>query len=743
VNPAGTFAGTLTNSSILTSRPGCQAATTAIGGGIISDGAAYSSIFPNSQIPLACMDPTAVDLLQFVPTPPNDGSLISTVPTEPVRGDQFTVKIDHRINDQQNLSIYYYFNDDRTVQPFANFELTGADVPGFGSIVAERFQQWNISHNWTISNTTVNEFRFNYNREGQQTFQHPENTELVQNSCPTAPSWLTAVAGTPPCFYGDVAGNAYGIHPFLGAGREGLPSITVAGGFSLGNDAEGELPQTGNSFQWADNLTKVSGNHALKFGVDVRRQQFNQFLYYNVNGTLSFYGGGPNDVGASNLYPNFLLGLPDQFGEGSAQVERVRNTGLYLYAQDSWKIKPNLTLNYGLRWELNTPLADVAKHVETFRPGQQSTVYPCGGPNTDCTSQDAVGLVVPGDAGIPPGMTQTYYKAFAPRVGLAWSPGNSGKTSIRAGWGLFYNPVEQLVLEQFGAEPPFGGSTFVYETQFNQPFLGQDGATAYLNPFNGVLPAPRGTSQDWATFEPILLFGDFQPHMRTQYSAQYNFTIQRELAADLKLEIGYVGTQGHRLLATHDVNYSNPQTCLDINTLDGAGTCAQFGEDAPFTVMVPSGFNFHMPNGTVAAGTGQTLNFVGLRPYSSPQCDPTTGNGCPANGVPVFSSIFAQDTIANSAYNSLQASLEKRFAHGLQFTLSASRSTRLLVSRVFSTHFQAQTIARSLCLTPSTVSSSAISGNCRRKNIAVLRANCLTTGQCPVLPLIRQDFRSG
>ena len=662
------FTGTLTNSAILSSRPGCQAANTAIGGGTIQDDAPYATVFPNSQIPLACMDPTAVDLLQFVPQAPNDGNLITTVPTQPTRGDQLTVKVDHRINDKQNLSIYYYFDDERIVQPFANFELTGADVPGFGSIIAQRIQQWNISHTWSISNSMVNEARFNYNREAQQTFQHPENTELVQNSCPPAPSWLTSVTGPPPCFYGDVAGNQFGIHPFLGPNREGLPSISVAGGFDLGNDSEGELPQTGNSFQWTDNLTKVSGNHTFKFGVDVRRQQFNQFLYYNVSGTFDYYGGGPNDVGAGNLYPNFLLGLPDQFGQGSGQVEYVRNTGLYLFAQDSWKIKPNLTLNYGLRWELTTPLADVAQHVQTFRPGQNSTVYPCGGPNTDCGSQDATGLVVPGDAGVPAGLTQTYYKAFAPRIGIAWTPGASGKTSIRAGWGLFYNPVEQLVLEQFGAEPPFGGSTFVYETQFNQPFLGQDGATTYLNPFNGVLSPARGSQVDWATFEPILLFGDFQPHMRTQYSAQYNFTVERELARDLKLEVSYVGTQGHRLLATHDVNYSNPQTCLDINTLDGAGTCAQFGEDAPFTVTVPAGFNFHMPNGAVLAGAGQTLNFVGLRPYSSPQCNPLTSVGCPASGVPVFSSIFAQDTIANSGYNSLQASLDKRFAHGLQFT---------------------------------------------------------------------------
>ena len=682
VNPvaggnASPFAGTLTNSSILSSRPGCQAATTAIGGGTIADGAAYATIFPNSQIPLACMDPTAVDLLQFVPQAPNDGNLITTVPTEPTRGDQFTVKVDHRINDKQNLSIYYYFDDERIVQPFANFELTGANVPGFGSIIAQRIQQWNVSHTWTISNDMVNEARFNYNREAQQTFQHPENTELVQNSCPPAPSWLTSVTGAPPCFYGDVASNLYGIHPYLGGSREGLPSISVAGGFSLGNDSEGELPQTGNSFQWSDNLTKVSGVHTFKFGVDVRRQQFNQFLYYNVNGTFDYYGGGPNDVGAGNLYPNFLLGLPDQFGQGSGQVEYVRNSGLYLFAQDSWKIKPNLTLNYGLRWELNTPLADTAKHVQTFRPGQNSTVYPCGGPNTDCGSQDATGLVVPGDAGIPPGMTQTYYKAFAPRIGIAWSPGNSGKTSIRAGWGLFYNPIEQLVLEQFGAEPPFGGSTFVYETQFNQPFLGQDGATTYLNPFNGVLSPPRGSQVDWATFEPILLFGDFQPHMRAQYSAQYNLTVERELTRDLKLEVSYVGTQGHRLLATHDVNYSNPQTCLDLNSILGAGTCGQFTEDSPF--FIPGGtilpVPLHLPyaqnNSVIPANTTigpNGITLVGLRPYSSPQCDPLSGNGCPVNGVPVFSSIFAQDTIANSAYNSLQVSLDKRFAHGLQFT---------------------------------------------------------------------------
>jgi hypothetical protein len=690
----GPFGGTLTDTSLLSNRTGCQAAILAIGGGQLSTGD-FNQIFPNQQIPLACMDPTAVDLLQLVPTP-TSGNTIETVPTQPVRGDQATLRVDHRINSSQNLTAYYYFDDDHIVQPFANFQLAGADVPGFGSIIRDRYQQYNITHNWTLNNTLVNEFRFTYNREGQRTFQHPQNTQLIQNSCPPAPSWLTSVTGAVPCFYGDTPGNtgpdATGIHPFLGPQHEGLPFISISGGFSLGNNAEGELPQVGNSFQWSDNVTKVSGNHTMKFGTDIRRQRFDQTLYYNVNGSFSFVGGSANDVGASNLYPNFLLGMPDSYGQGSAQTGNFRNTGIYLFAQDSWKIKPSLTLNYGLRWELNTPLADISRHVETFRPGQSSTQFPClNTVNTDCTSQDPIGLVVPGDKGIPTGLTQTYFNAFAPRIGIAWSPDN-GKTTFRTGWGLFYNPIEQLVLEQFGAEPPFGGSEFPAGTQFNSPFLGQDGVTTYLNPFNGIITPTPGTPQDWGVYEPMLLFGEFQPHMRAQYSAQYNFTIQRQLTNDMKLEIGYVGSQGHRLLATHDLNYGNSQTCLDLNNIsnltgDTGLACGPFYADSSFAIApneIPNGVQLHLPSGQVVTGpNAQGIGLVGLRKYSSPQCHPIGGwdavnqtftNGCPATGVPVFSSIFAEDTIANSAYNSLQVSVEKRFSHGLQFNAAYTLS---------------------------------------------------------------------
>jgi hypothetical protein len=686
------FPGTLSNAYALlggggpNQRAGCQQAVTDINGGTIADGVTYQSIFPNNQIPLECMDATAVDLLQLVPTPDRGGSILQTIPVQPDRGDQFTVRLDHRLSNTQNLSFYYYFDDHHVVSPFAQFQAAGANIPGFGSITNERFQQYNISHVWTINNSTVNEFRFNYNREAQMTFQHPINTALVQNTCPPAPAWLTSVLGPVPCFSDGTQGNALGIHPNLGAQREGLPFIQLSGGFTIGNNGEGELPQVGNSFQWSDNVSKVIGNHSLKFGADVRRQRFDQTLYFDVNGEFFVDGTSTNSTLGDTVFSDYMLGFPGSYGQGSAQVENVRNTGLYLFAQDSWKIKPNLTLNYGLRWELTTPIADVSKHVQTFRPGQSSTVFPCQDTaNTDCTSMKPVGLLVPGDPGVPNGLTQTYYKAFAPRIGIAWSPGTSGKTTIKAGWGLFYNPIEQLVLEQFSAEPPFGGSTFPFNTFLNTPFLDQSGSFSYPNPFglpslggsNGILNPQRGQPVDWGMFRPILLFGQFQPKMRTQYSAQYNLTIERELARDLKFQLGYVGSQGHRLLATHDINYGNPQTCLDLNAVLGDGTCGQYFADSTFTI--PGGtvlpVDFHLPyaqnSSVIPAGTTlgpNGITLVGLRRYSSPQCDPLSGAGCPADGIPVFSSIFAQDTIANSAYNSLQASLDKRFGHGLQFT---------------------------------------------------------------------------
>jgi hypothetical protein len=203
------------------------------------------------------------------------------------RTDQFTFKLDHHINDKQGLSLYYYFNDSNLFDPYSRFQAGGATTLGFGATTLERYQQLNLSHTWTINNSVVNEAHFTYFRESQGSFLHPQRTADVHSVC-------TAAVPSDSCFNSTVDPN-FGIHPGLGASREGVPFVNVSGLFSYGNNFEGEIPQTGNTYQGADNLSWVKGSHTFKFGGDIRRQLFDQTLYYNVNGSFSYYGGGVND----------------------------------------------------------------------------------------------------------------------------------------------------------------------------------------------------------------------------------------------------------------------------------------------------------------------------------------------------------------------------------------------------------------------------------------------------------------
>ena len=183
-------------------------------GGAIAAGAAFSDIFPNNIIPASCMDPTAVDLMnQFVPLANRpDGTFQTVSGIHKDRTDQFTAKLDHRMNDKQNLSAYYYFNDSTLFDPYSRFQSGGAACVNFGASTAERYQQSNVTHNFTITNALVNEAHFTYFRESQGNFLHPQRTNLVQDSC--------ATVSPDACFSDGTATNDLGIHPNLGASRD-------------------------------------------------------------------------------------------------------------------------------------------------------------------------------------------------------------------------------------------------------------------------------------------------------------------------------------------------------------------------------------------------------------------------------------------------------------------------------------------------------------------------------------------
>jgi Carboxypeptidase regulatory-like domain/TonB-dependent Receptor Plug Domain len=751
VMPSGGFGGAIGDqyfANQLNSRSGCANAIGAISpvgetalaaiaalpaGSTAATPLPYSTLFPTGQIPTACFDPTALALYNKYVAPVGTGT-VSYAPDLVENDDQFTLRFDHNFSPTQHLTAYYYFDDVNQTQPFSNFQAAGANIAGFGGIFKTRVQQLNVSQTSTIGSSAVNELRFNYFREGQGDLNHPVNIlPSLHDSCGSA-------VPASECFAGPSNNPSAGITTNL-PGREGVPYISVAGGFAIGNNSEGELPQTGNTYQFSDNFSKVIGTHSIKFGGDFRVQKFNQFLYYNINGDFAFAPTGSGDTLTSgDGYANYFLGLPTSYSQGAAQGENLTNYGLYLFVQDSWKIKPNITLNYGLRWELNTPYVDSGNRLQTFRPGQDTTQYPCWlsqsganainnsvgstvvtpgdcGPNSSQNAYFPTGLVFPGDKGVPGGLTTTYYKAFAPRIGLAYSPnwtggplgaitGGPGKSTIRGGYGIFYNPMEQLVLEQFSAEPPFGVSSFVSNPTFNTPFIAQNGVQS-PNSAGGVItqtpstpcfdPAGPPGCVDWSLFRPILLFGEFQPHLRTQYAEQYNLTLERQLTTDMLLRVAYVGTQAHHLLASQDLDYGNTQSCLDLINLlatQGVGPgCTTVDADSQFQFVLPAGDVFHMPYipnpaggpdipcpylnahnpaGCVITGApgGTPINLVGLRPYSSPNCNPFTSVGCPADGVPVFSNIFSENTVANSNYNGLQVSVEKNFSHGLLFQAS-------------------------------------------------------------------------
>lgn len=695
----------------------------------------YATLFANNQIPTGCYDPVALSLGRFLPQAGGSTNTVLAVPKGTNRGDQGQVRVDHTFTPNQRTSVYYYIDDDYTVDPFAKFQSFGAITGEFPSAYATRIQQVNVSHTSTIGSTSVNEARFSYFREGQEQFNAPLKTNAITASCGTGPASAFCFTGTADtaalnaaCAAGAANTADCGIHSGMGSKLEGVPFVFFGSTGSIGNNPGGQLPQTGNTYQWADNYSRIIGSHSLKFGGDVRYQTFDQFLIFDINGDFTFNNTSStaaSTVGFDNALPNFLLGLPSGYTQGSPQHELIRSTSVYLFAQDSWKIKPNVTLNYGVRWELNTPLADAGQKVQTFRPGQQTTIYPCaltpgsalfqqfgpGQAGCDQAGATPLGIVFPGDKGVPKGLTQTYYKAFAPRLGLNWSPGahdgwlakltgGPGKTSISMGYGIFYNPIEQLVLEQFNAEPPFGGSATVPTSFLQTPFINEAGNVT-PNPFNGVLNPPRGTPLDWSRFLGTVYFGDLQPNLRPQYSNQYNLTIKRALPGNMLFQIGYVGSQGHRLLAIYEVNETNPQTCLEIAALPNSPGCAQFGEDAVYNFMLPAGASIdlpyynpagitgtgpnvpclpvHTPTGchyTNNTGAAQPITLSGLRFYSSPHCNPLSGWGCNQSAPPI-SGIFSEDTVAKSNYNSLQVMVEKRFSHGIQFQGSYTFSKTL------------------------------------------------------------------
>jgi len=583
-------------------------------------GTLYSTLFPTGNIPAADFNPSAVKLIStYMPLPNNGTDTFSWNPISTDKFYQYISRIDHTFSPKDSISGYWFVENQTTVD---DQSFDGGSLPGFAEQETSRTQNMSLTWNHTFGSSKINEARVGYNRLGFNT--------------------INPVKAVQPSSFG------FDINPQSGPSGAGLPCIDMnsyeppSGACEFGFSYQGPQPRIDQTYQASDNFTWIAGNHTLKMGFDMRRAQVENPFYFVNNGYFEFYGTGTFSTGDEAA--DFLLGIPDLYEQTSGGFIDARTQAYYSYFQDQWKFRPNLTLTYGVGWQINTPQDDIFNHgvaVNAYRPGVQSTVYPTAPP----------GLLFPGDQGLSTSTYGTSYRHFAPRVGFAWSPDSSRKWSVRGGFGIYYNQMEEELTLQNLQSPPFSLTDFGAFDQgavpnFNSPYTGYlpsldsngnlVGATpvSMSNRFPYTPPPPGSNNVDFSFFSPMIL-KVFDPKLTTPSAYNYNFTIQRELPASIILQVGYVGHQGRHL--------------EERISIDPAGQAPGVN---PVCAAEPSCSYFNMDPSTLA-------------------------NPLTSNGVPVFGGVGEQVTDANSNYNSLQVSVTKKTSHGLEFQSSYTWSHSL------------------------------------------------------------------
>ena len=295
----------------------------------------------------------------------------------------------------------------------------------------------------------------------------------------------------------------------------------------MGGAITGPRTSTQNTYELHDGLSMLHGDHWIKVGAEFRRHQLNLFQSIAPNAFFIFASSFPTN----DAFANLLLGSPVVFYQGLGDFTRyVRNWGSGFYYQDEWHARKRFTVNYGLRYEIINPNTETRNRLNAFLPGVQSHVMPTA----------PVGLLFPGDPGIPRGIAPSYYKGFMPRVGFVWAPGNQDVWSIRASYGIFYDPFANGM--GVTSQGPVSSLPWAQFVQITPPTL--DFGSPYSN-----VPLPAAD-----TFvKPSTPFV-IDTKARPSNAQDWNLSIQRELQRKYVLEVRYVGTKGTHLPRNIDAN---------------------------------------------------------------------------------------------------------------------------------------------------------------------------------------------
>jgi hypothetical protein len=571
-------------------------------------------VLPSAMIPQSAWSAPAVSLLQYIPAPNAGSGVFSTSAYNQIlRDDKFGARFD--ADTHWGTIVYYHSFDDYSLNnPYPTAQ-GGANVPGFNGLYNGRAQLFDIGDIKLLGVSALNDFHLSYIRDTNDLGKPAGGlgVTLASQGFVTGPGTLGIVPGSP----------------------QGIENVVFNGGSLVIGTVPAQFKQINNDFDINENFSKVLRRHLVKGGIQLGYDQINTYPSAFLNGSFNF-----NGTETGSAYADFLLGISSLYTQNQLRPFYGRNKYLGLYVEDAWRVTPNLALNFGLRWDRIEPWYEQYNNNITFIPGEQSLVFPTA----------PTGIVYPGDPGVLRTAAKPGNKDFAPRIGVAYSPGvdlnsvfgkilGSRKTSIRAGFGIFYAAIAGESLGLISDNPPYG-YTFQNSSNplFITPFIDGDTGNiegqrfpAQLAPSN-VSRGNPDTDIDFSQFEPIGATPGYKVTNTIPYTEEYMLSLQRQIEASTLITVSYVANQGHHLAVLEAANPGNPALCLSLTG------CGPNGENNVYTNDA----------GLVINGTRQPLGAS-------------------------FGSVSYQATIGNSSYDALQASVQH-----------SDRRLRLLVSYTYS-----------------------------------------------------------
>ena len=470
----------------------------------------------NNQIPISQLSKPALNIAKLLPTSSDTQCGRTTFGARTIDDEHFGVsKVDYQLSPTHSIFARYLGTHDKQPVPytFGNNLLTTGAINGNG--FDDLDQSFTLGDTYLITPRIVNSFRATLDRTG-----------IARNS---------------PEFFGP---NDVGINIFSYLPK--FTSVSVTGGFSIGNVLTTDATYKTTTLQFGDDVTVIRGNHQIGVGVNI--SHYNSNTYARVLATPSFtFNGQATGLKQANGSIATGLGIADFFTGNVASAAQsapntlfVRDWYFGLYAQDTWKVRPGLTMSYGLRWEPFFPMQFGSGLVYHF----DLASFLAGTPRSTVFKQAPPGLFFPGDPGFPSKAgIDKQWKQFAPRWGMVWDPKGDGRMSIRASYGIFFDTIPAQYNLNTETAPPWGNRTALSGVDLANPYANYPGG----NPFPVVFDAnaPFALNGTFNTF-------NYDTHMT--YVEQWNVSVQRQFGKDWLASASYLGNEMVHLFGTRELN---------------------------------------------------------------------------------------------------------------------------------------------------------------------------------------------